>query len=295
MKSSWTHVSAWGGWPGAAAAALALALPAGSALAQSAVDLKARHDTLKEALQKSLFRRPVVLDSESSASDPHGDVYAVVAQPFDRVGNALQRAEQWCSVLTLQPNVKRCTAEGNAALQVAITRRFDHPVKDAYQVDFKYRVSAADAGYLSVQMAADAGPLGTRNYKLGLEAVPIDAGHTFIHMSYSYSSGLAARLATDAYLATSGRDKVGFSIVGSDAAGKPTLVNGVRGVAERNTMRYFLAIEAVLKTQSLPPAQQEDARYREWFTATERYPRQLKEEMDVNQYVAMKKQESQSQ
>lgn len=289
MKTNWNTAAAM-----LAAAAIAGLALSGPVHAQSAADLKAKHASLKDALQQSAFRRPVVLESDASASEPHGDVYAVVNHPFAAVGNALKRGEQWCDVLMLQPNVKRCASEGNL-LKVAITRRYDKPVSDAYQVQFKYTVPASDADYHSVQMAADSGPLGTRDYKLGLEAVPLDAGHTFIHMSYSYASGVAARLATDAYLATSGRDKVGFSAAGNDATGKPTLVNGVRGVAERNTMRYFLAIEAVLKTASLPAGQQDDSRLREFFTSIERYPRQLKEEFNLSQYVAMKKQEAQAQ
>jgi len=41
-----------------------------------------------------------------------------------------------------------------------------------------------------------------------------------------------------------GSDKVGFSIVGQGADGQPTLVGGVRGMLERNTMRYYLAVDA---------------------------------------------------
>ena len=55
------------------------------------------------------------------------------------------------------------------------------------------------------------------------------------------------------YLATIGRDKVGFSIVGSRADGQPVYVHGTRGVIERNTMRYYVAIEAYLSTMALPP------------------------------------------
>ncbi len=55
------------------------------------------------------------------------------------------------------------------------------------------------------------------------------------------------------YLATIGRDKVGFSIVGSRADGQPVYVHGTRGVIERNTMRYYVAIEAYLGTMALPP------------------------------------------
>jgi hypothetical protein len=84
-----------------------------------------------------------------------------------------------------------------------------------------------------------------------------------------------------AYLATAGANKVGFTT--EDGA----LVGGMRGVLERNTMRYYLAIESYLNSLRAPGAEQEDARLAAWFDATERYPRQL-HEMDRAQYVAMK-------
>lgn len=44
---------------------------------------------------------------------------------------------------------------------------------------------------------------------------------------------------------------------------------------ERNTMRYYLAIEAYLGAYTLPAAEQPERRLRDWFAAVERYPRQL--------------------
>jgi len=265
----------------------------GAAQAQSGGELRAKHDSLKQQLAASPFGRPLLLQSNESAGEPHGDVYAVADHPFRAVGTALQRAEHWCDVLLLQTNIKRCAPSGSPpsqSLQVAIARKSAQPADGAFQVEFKYAVKSADADYLSVQMAAAAGPLGTSDYKLSMEAVPIDPQHTFIHMSYSYATGVAARMATDAYLATAGRSKVGFSVVGRDDAGKPLYVDGIRGVAERNTMRYFLAIEAVLGTSSEPPEQQADKRLRAWFAATERYPRQL-HELSLDEYLAMKRRE----
>jgi hypothetical protein len=106
---------------------------------------------------------------------------------------------------------------------------------------------------------------------------------------YAYRFGVAARLATKAYLTTVGRDKVGFSIVGRDSAGKPQFVGGTRGAIERNTMRYYLAIEAYLGALSLPTAQQLEtvgglARRRRT------YPRQLRE-LDRGEYIAMKREQ----
>ena len=138
---------------------------------------------------------------------------------------------------------------------------------------------------------ADAGPLGTKDYRIVFEAIPIDAKSSFVHMSYAYRYGLAARLAMQGYLATIGRNKVGFSVTGREADGAPIYIGNVRGVVERNTMRYYLAIEAFLGAYALPTAQQPEQRRSDWFAAIERYPRQL-HEMERADYMAMKRRES---
>ena len=67
-----------------------------------------------------------------------------------------------------------------------------------------------------------------------------------MHLSYSYGSGVAGRLAMQGYLATAGADKVGFTVTGRDGSGQPIYIGGVRGAIERNAMRYYLAIDAHL-------------------------------------------------
>jgi hypothetical protein len=267
------------------------------ALAQDAGTLRARYDGLREKLADSPFRRPLVLQSTQSSNDLTGEVYAIVEQPFATVAPALQGMNRWCDLLMLHLNVKHCSANGespNEVLSLIIGRKFDQPLEDGYQIDFAYQMPAADSNYLRVQMTADTGPMSTRNYRLALEAVPLDATRSFVHMSYAYAYGTAARLAMQLYLATTGRDKVGFSITGKNQDGKPSYVDGVRGVVERNTMRYYLAIEAYLGAASAPPAEQQEKRLRDWFAATERYPVQL-HEIERDDYLAMKRHELQRQ
>jgi hypothetical protein len=83
---------------------------------------------------------------------------------------------------------------------------------------------------------------------------------------------------------------VGFSVIERRPDGQPVYVGGVRGVVERNTMRYYLAIDAYLASLTTPPAQQAEKRLRDWFVATERYALQL-HEMDEPDYLAMKRRE----
>ncbi|HEX6363451.1 MAG TPA: hypothetical protein VFZ93_10865, partial [Albitalea sp.] len=120
--------------------------------------------------------------------------------------------------------------------------------------------------------------------------IPLDARRSFIHLSYSYGYGLAAQLAMQGYLNTAGRGKVGFSIVDRRADGRAVYVGSMRGVIERNTMRYYLAIVAYLDTLAVPPAERVERRLRAWFDATERYPQQL-HEISEEEYLAMKRRE----
>ncbi|MDQ6681422.1 MAG: hypothetical protein M3Y67_10745 [Pseudomonadota bacterium] len=261
--------------------------------AQDAAALKARHAELQERLANNAFGRPLALESAQTSGDLKGDIYSVIDHPFTMLQQALRPAEHWCDVLILHLNVKGCKATGSpgaSQLALAVGKKFDQPAEDAYHLEFTYKVAAASADYLQIQLNADEGPLGTRDYRIRLEAVPLDARHSFIHMSYSYGYGFAARMAMKAYLATIGRDKVGFSQLERKPDGKPAYVGGVLGLVERNTMRYYLAIDSYLGAYSLPPGEQVERRIHAWHAATERYATQL-HEMDQAEYIEMKRNE----
>ncbi|HSC65335.1 MAG TPA: hypothetical protein VLD35_16965 [Caldimonas sp.] len=275
----------------AACVALVIAFIPALVPAQDAATLRARHSALQDKFAHNQFGRPLVLESTETSGDLKGDVYAVVDHPFAMVTQALQTPEHWCDILILHLNVKRCRVSGGATkmLNLRVGRKFDQPIEDAYQLDFAYRVVASTADYLQVQLSADEGPLSTKNYRIQVETVPIDARRSVIHMSYAYGYGLTARLAMQTYLATIGSAKVGFTIL-DRKDGKPVYQAGVLGLLERNTMRYYLAIDAYLSAYSLPPGEQFEKRIREWYASTERYADQL-HEMDQNEYLDMKRKE----
>jgi len=275
----------------ACALALLVAAAAPQAEAQDAASMQSHRLALQAQLADNAFRRPLFIESTQTSGSLKGDVYAVVAHPYSVVGAALQGMDHWCDILMLHLNVKDCEAHGSGAasrLTLAIGRRFDQSARDAYQLDFAYRLAASSPAYLEVLLDADSGPLGTSDYRITLEAAPIDAASSFVHMSYSYAYGIAARLAMEGYLATIGRDKVGFSVVGRNADGNALYIGDVRGVVERNTMRYFLAIEAYLGAYSLPSGAQPEKRIRDWFASIELYPRQL-HELERDEYLSMKR------
>jgi len=289
MKTSW-----------ASALFFALALCMGAHIARaedadanSAALLRARYDGLQNRLEHNPFHRPLHLESSETSDSVTGDIYARIDYPFATVRAALNNPGDWCDILILHINTKYCRASSGAqgaVLNVSIGRKFDEPLNKAYRVDFAYRVTAQTENYLQLRLNADVGPFSTRDYRIVLEAVPLKSGRTFIHFSYSYAYGLVGRLALQGYLATIGRSKVGFAVVGSGSDGQPIHIGGIRGLVERNSMRYYLAIEAFLGAVSAPPQERLEKRLREWFAACERYPRQL-HELEQGEYLGMKRKE----
>ena len=79
-----------------------------------------------------------------------------------------------------------------------------------------------------------------------------------------------------------------------DGPQKPVYVKGVRGAMERNAVRYYLALLADMDTKKYPETGRFDKRINEWFSLTERYPRQL-HELDREEYLAAKRREHSNQ
>jgi len=272
---------------GAAAAVIATS-PGADA---GAAALRAKFESMRGDLDAAHFGRPLALVSQDGDHVLQGDIYALVEQPFGIVRASLHDAPQWCQVMVLPFNTKKCTASGAgdpASLSLYIAKRKDAAPDESYRVDFAYHVEALDRDFLRVALKAGAGPLGTHDYRILLEATPADAGHTIIHLAYSYGYGALGQLAMQAYLATAGASKVGFTTV--EEGGRPRLVGGMRGVMERNTMRYFLAIESYLQSLGTQAEGRTERRFETWFDATERFARQL-HEMSREQYLSMKRRE----
>jgi hypothetical protein len=269
---------------GALCAAAALL---GAAHAQDASALHAKFDSLQDKLAHNPYGRPLVLQSTQTSDRLEGEVYARVDQPYAMVRKSLQGTDNWCGILILHLNVKMCHAQP-AGLDMALGRKYDQPVDDAYKLHFDYKLASDSADYLRAELTSGDGPLGTKDYRIAVEAAPLDAAHTMLHMSYAYGFGFAARVAMNTYLSTAGASKVGFSTSGKDSDGAPRYVGGVRGLVERNTMRYYLAIDDYV---AAPAPSQLEQRLNTWFDATERYPRQL-HEVEKNDYLAMKRDEA---
>ncbi|MDA7088304.1 hypothetical protein PH586_18115 [Pseudomonas sp. SA3-5] len=279
------------------AAVLLALLLAPQVYAQDPESLRARHAALAEQLSDNPFQRPLHLESRQTADALQGDIYALIEQPYAVVGTALQGSAHWCDILILHLNVKSCGVSSQTdgeSLRIHIGRKSEQTLADAYLFEFTYRVATATPDFLQVLLEAEDGPLGTSRYRINLEVVALDAQRSFLHLSYSYAYGMAASVAAQSYLATLGRNKVGFSILEHSAEGQPVYIGGMRGVIERNTMRYYLAIEAYLGALAAPPATRLEQRLTLWHSAIEQYPAQL-HELEREQYLTMKHKEIQRQ
>jgi hypothetical protein len=251
-----------------------------------------KHAALKQQLLQNQFGRPLFLESLETADTVSSTAYAVIDSPFDKLSAIFQKPSQWCEVLILHINTKYCHARSGGIatnLTVKIGKKTPQPLADAFLLEFDYRVTTALPDHLIVHLHSDKGPMGTTNYRIELQAVPLAESKSFIKLHYSYGYGVAGRLAMQAYLSTIGKGKVGFTKNPEDAQ-PGGYVSGMKGAVERNVMRYYLSIEAYLASLKQPTAQQFNTRLQYWFDATEQYSQQL-HEIDRSTYLNMKEDE----
>jgi hypothetical protein len=261
--------------------------------ADSVATLREKYAALKEPMRQNQFKQPLVLDSAETPDGLRGDIYAIVDFPFDVVSAGLSAPDHWCDVMLLHVNTKYChaaTGSTGTTLKVNIGRKTPEDLADTARVEFHYSVAVATSDYFEIVLDAKDGPLGTSDYRILLQALALPDAGTFLHLTYSYSVNFTGRLAMQTYLKTVGSNKVGFTTSGIRANGQSDYIGGVRGLVERNTMRYYLAIDSYLGAAGFAPAAQLEHRLQSWFTAVERYPRQL-HEMERGEYLEMKRAE----
>lgn len=255
-----------------------------------AAALQARRIELLPQLRASVFREPLTLSSREGSDQVEGDVHGEVAYPFADVASTFTSASAVCELLFLHLNVRACRPSriaGGEGLVLTVGPKRAQASGMRYSLDYALRIEASTPTYLKVTLTAAKGPLSTRDYRIVFEAVPIDAGHSFVHLGYTYSYGTLARIAMSAYLATAGRSKIGFTVQGRDDEGRPQYVKGERAALERNVIRYFLALLAHRSVKTGSAQEQMEARLRAWFALTERYAAQL-HELELGEYLQEK-------
>lgn len=258
--------------------------------------LRARLADAREALAQGRYHRPLTIASREAANMAEGEILVPMDLPLASLRAALSEPAHWCDVLILHLNTKSCRAvqtPAGARIELRVARRYDQMEKDASLLRFAFSTTPSQDDHFGVRLDSPEGPLGTRDYRIVVEAAATDPNRSVLRMVYSFGFGTLGRMALGAYLSTAGRQKVGFTQGGADSTGLPVLVGGTRGLIERNTMRYYLAIESYMATLPAPglaPEELAERRFTRWFEATERYQRQL-HELDLGTYVSMKRTE----
>ncbi|MRR54125.1 MAG: hypothetical protein EG822_06390 [Deltaproteobacteria bacterium] len=245
------------------------------------------------SLEKSSFGLPLFLESFERDDKVQVDVYGIFQYPFASVVDVLKVPANWCDIVPLHLNVKACTYRklpDSWLLTFYIGRKGYQPPEATRQVMFQYRIVAQRQGYLDVMLTAETGPFGTRDHRMRFEALPLDAGRTFVHVSYEYRDSVALRFAEKAYFATLARGKVGFTVTGKDRNGNPVYIGGPRGAIERNAVRYYFAIQSFMDTLRYPEKSRFNQRISGWYDLTSRYRKQLFE-MEKQDYLTFKTKE----
>ena len=282
--------------------AAAILFSAGSA---SAVEKHRQgEDILRDTYHRNMakldtnnFGLPLFLESFERDDRVHVDVYGIFDYPFSSVVNVLKVPANWCDIVSLHPNVKACTYRelpGAWLLTFYIGRKVYQAPENTRQVIYYYRNVEQRQGYLDIILSADAGPFGTKDHRMRFEALPLDGGRTFVHVSYAYSNSVALRLAEKAYFATLGWGKVGFTVTGTDRNGNPVYIGGPRGAIERNAVRYYFAIQSFMDMLAYPGENRFSMSTIKWYDLTSRYRKQLFD-LDKEDYLTFKTKEHKNQ
>ena len=252
--------------------------------------------SLQPRLAQSPFQRELALDSTEASERLSGDIYATLDAPLASLELVNRSPLRWCEILLLLSNTKSCVVgrqDEAPSLQMRMGTKGPQALATTTPMNFKFETSAPQATVLETHLSSNSGPMGTKDGKLRVQAIAVGPNKSFIHLHYSYSSSLAGRLATGVYLQTLGRGKVGFSKEQAEAS-RPAdahWVGGVRGIIERNTMRYFMGLSCALQFAGTEaPAQRFAQMAPCWYDDTERYPQQL-HEMGRSEYLEMKRAE----
>jgi len=258
--------------------------------------LQKLYQDLRDLSQRTPFGVPLRMQSEERNDQVIAEVQAIFEHPFDAVKAALSSPASWCEIVPLNVVMKACTYQMQAQetlLTFYIGRKFYQRPQEAAVQPYQFVALTEDPATLSVQLSALKGLYGTRAHRFQLHAAGVE-GRTVIAMHTSYVQGAAAKLATAIYLATLGRDKVGFSREVTAPGGALQYVKGLRGMVERNIMRYYLAIEAFLDTQNMPITHRFEARINMAYELMERYPLQL-HDLEKPEYLDAKRREREDQ
>jgi hypothetical protein len=270
-----------------------LGLYCSTAFSNTAPEALALQQTLRsmeDSLSRSPLKKPLAISSQESSEHLSGDLYASVEYKLSAMGDAAGSAERWCEIVLLLSNTKACRASNSPkanTLLVSVSSSKTADAADATFTEFHLDVRPPDSTYFEAGITASEGPTGTRDITLRLQAIPIAATRSFVHLHYAYNTHWLGRMAMQAYLQTLGRGKLGFTPMAETDGSASNYIGGARAVIERNTMRYFLGLECALAFVQQEAPQRFNSMAGCWYGQVEKYPLQL-HEMLRSEYLSMK-------
>ena len=188
---------------------------------------------------------PIAVQSELDGDLARVAVSARIPVAFTELQTFYRNDDAWCQGFFANVYVKACYKNGKL-LRIFYDNNDEYQdLGDAFQFDYQVVEQTLNNQHLYISLRADSGPLGSEDYRLSIEAEAQSDSHTVLRLVYQSRYGFIARSALFVYLKTLGRDKIGFS---RDQQAQP--VAGVRGILERNAMRYLLALCAYFSNQN---------------------------------------------
>lgn len=214
---------------------------------------------------------------------------------YDLFASRLSDVSQWCEFIPLHLNIKACGySKKNEKLQLGFyvgAKGYMAPDEAKLLILAVVLVDSED--FLEISFSASKGPFGSSDYYFDFRAIGVDDG-VYLEFDLSSRLGFVSNLAK-IYFATVGAGKVGFSVNGTQSSGEPQYIDGQRGGAERNIVRYLLSIQTYFETvgwETEPDIYQR--RLERWFDLTQQYEKQLYE-MSRKTYLEVKTKERKNQ
>ena len=239
------------------------------------------------------FGVPLHVESMDRDGRIVGTVYGLFDEDMGDLAKILCDPVSWGEIAILHLNVKGFavgTGRGKGEIILYVGRKYYQPLARARRLCFRHQVETLGKDILQISLTGDQGACGGRNDRLRLEALSVGPGQSFVCITYACELSVFARMMISGYFQTIGRKKTGFTVVGVDKEGCPIHVRGLRGLLERNAMRYYLAVRAYLDTRNVPEEERFEKRLNRWFLLTEGHHDQLYE-YDKAYYLACKKKE----
>lgn len=235
---------------------------------------------------------PLTVTSQQSGGLLTGEATGLFAVPLAQVRDALVKPEYWCLVAPLHLNIKACTwkrQDRATILTLYAGRKHYRPPAQCHRIHFSFEVAQDSPDKVQIRLRAPRGPFASHDWELDAVATSVH-DDTLVRVRFGCRFGRTATLIVGSYFRTLARNKVGFSRRG---AHDERLVGGLRGLIERNVVRFFLAVEAYVATGNMPAPLRRQAMREHWFDATEQFPRQL-HELDREEYLTIKQREQQA-